>query len=102
MTESTKQKDCPTGPEKNYWLDNMKNVNKVYWAVVIVCTLLFIADALYHKHPYFSLENWFGFYGIFGFVACVGLVLAAKEIRKIIIRDEKFYEADKTKTGEEK
>ena len=34
----------------------------------------------------------FGFYAIFGFVACVGLVLAAKELRKFLKRDEDFYD----------
>ena len=38
------------------------------------------------------MENWFGFYGIYGFVACVILVLAAKELRKLVARAEHYYE----------
>lgn len=78
--------------EKVYWLDAQSNVTKVYWGVVIVCGILFLSDAFYKKHPYFAFEKMFGFYGVYGFVACVALVIAAKGLRKLLIREETFYE----------
>ena len=82
-----------TNPEKkSYWLDNSKNVTKVFWGVVAVCVLLFAADAFYHKHVELEAESVFGFYGIYGFVACVALVLAAKGLRKILMRNEDYYD----------
>ena len=85
MTDSSPDK-------KTYWLDSSKNVAKVFWGVVAVCVLLFAADAFYHKHVELEAESVFGFYGIYGFVACVALVLAAKELRKILMRDEDYYD----------
>jgi hypothetical protein len=35
-----------------------------------------------------------GFYAIYGFVACVILVLVAKEMRKLVMRDEDYYDDD--------
>ena len=78
--------------EKTYWLDNPKNVTKVFWGVVTVCALLFAADAFYHKHVELEAESVFGFYGIYGFVGSVGLVLVAKQLRKILMRDEDYYD----------
>lgn len=78
--------------EKRYWLDDRRNVDKVFWGLVAICAGLFVADAFYHKHVELSAEGIFGFYGIFGFIACVGLVLAAKEMRKIVKRDEDYYD----------
>lgn len=78
--------------EKKYWLDDPRNVTKIFWSVVAVCVALFVADAFYHKHIELEAEGIFGFYGIFGFVACVALVLAAKEMRKILMRDEDYYD----------
>ena len=78
--------------EKTYWLDCPKNVAKVFWGVVAVCVLLFAADAFYHKHVELQAEAYFGFYGIYGFVACIALVLAAKELRKILMRGEDYYD----------
>jgi len=42
-------------------------------------------------HPF---EALWGFYAIYGFVACVVLVLLAKEMRKILMRDEDYYDRD--------
>ena len=45
-------------------------------------------------HAESEIELYFGFYGIYGFVCCVFLVLAAKELRKLLMRDEDYYESD--------
>jgi len=38
-------------------------------------------------------EAWPGFYAVFGFVACVILVLVAKYVlRPLVKRDEKYYD----------
>jgi hypothetical protein len=92
MTEQSPPPGNPGAGERKYWLDSPANVDKIYWAVVVVCGALFLADALYHKHPEFGIEGVFGFYGLYGFVACVGLVLAAKGIRRILMRKEDYYE----------
>lgn len=84
----------PPAGEKTYWLDDKRNVRKIIWALVIVCAGLFVADAFYEKHPYFAAEEWFGFYALYGFVMCVGLVLAAKWLRTILMRDEDYYDRD--------
>tara|TARA_R110002072_G_scaffold180835_21_gene336871 strand:- start:2200 stop:2505 length:306 start_codon:yes stop_codon:yes gene_type:complete len=97
--QSPHNTDAPkSGDGRKYWLDNPKNVDKVYWSVILVSVLLFFADALYHKHPEFGIEKVFGFYGLYGFVACVGLVLAAKGMRVLLMRDEDYY--DDTKKGD--
>lgn len=80
--------------EKTYWLDQPRNVNKIVWALVTVCVLLFFADAFYHKHPHFEIEQLFGFYGVYGFFVCVALVLVAKSMRTILMRPEDYYDSD--------
>lgn len=83
----------PPGEPKR-WLDHSHNVDKIYWAVIAVSAALFLADVFYHKHPAFEMEAVFGFYGLFGFFACVGFVLAAKGMRKFLMRGEDFYGDD--------
>lgn len=79
---------------KTYWLDDQKNVKKIIWALFVVCGLLFVADAFYEKHPHFAVESWFGFYALYGFFMCVGLVLIAKVMRVFLMRDEEYYDKD--------
>jgi len=44
-------------------------------------------------HSYVTIDAWPGFYAVYGFVGCVILVLLAKEMRKVVMRDERYYEA---------
>ena len=79
--------------ERKYWLDERKNVNKIIYALCAVCAAFLAADLFPYKHHlHFSFEYWPGFYGIYGFVACVGLVLAAKLLRKVVMRGEDYYD----------
>ena len=78
--------------EPKYWLDDMRNVNKIVYALYALSALLLVIDPLVHKHGPFEIEHWFGFYGIYGFVGCVFLVLAAKELRRLVMRDEDYYD----------
>jgi hypothetical protein len=82
------------GGEKRYWLDEPRNVMKVVWALIAVCAGLFFADGFYEKHAETEVEYLFGFYGIYGFVGCVALVLAAKWLRTIVMRPEDYYDSD--------
>jgi phage-related holin len=79
-------------PLKQYWLDKPGNVKKLLIILYVVCALLLLTDVFYHKHAIISLEESFGFYGIYGFVACVILVLVAKEMRRLLGRAEDYYE----------
>jgi hypothetical protein len=78
--------------DRKFWLDDRRNVTKVVWGLVALCAFLFVADAFYDKHPVFVAETYFGFYGVFGFVVCVGLVLTAKWLRTFLKRRENYYD----------
>ncbi len=89
-----KSDDSGQKTEKVYWLDDKRNVDKIFYGLVLVGGGLFLADLLYHKHVNFPFEGWFGFFAWYGFVACVSLVLAAKGLRKLVKRDMDYYEHD--------
>ena len=77
-----------------HWLDNKRNINRIIYALYLICTALFFSDFFYHKHVSFSFESWFGFYAIYGFMMCVGLVIGAKLMRIILMRREDYYDSD--------
>ena len=58
----------------------------------VVAALLFLADFVVHRHTYHEAEKIPGFYAIYGFVGCVILVLVAKEMRRVVMRDEDYYD----------
>ena len=78
--------------EKENWLDRPRSVDKIIRAVAIICLGVVAADFFYEKHGHYSWEEWPGFYALFGFISCVLLVIAAKGLRKILMRDEDYYD----------
>lgn len=78
--------------EKRYWLDRPENVAKLYRGLWSVGGLLILADLLVYRHAEAGFDGWFGFYGFYGFVACVALVLAAKLLRRAVMRPEDYYD----------
>ena len=79
--------------EKRYWLDRPENVTKLYRGVWAIGGGLVLAELFVRRHEELAFAGWFAFYAVFGFVACVALVLAAKEIlRRLVKRPEDYYE----------
>ena len=77
---------------KNYWLDERRNVNRIYWALVVICIGLGVADLFAHRHAAFGWDGWFNFHGFFGFAAFWCIVIAGKHLRKILWRPEDYYD----------
>jgi hypothetical protein len=78
--------------EQEYFFDKPENIKMVLRVFYALCGLLFVADFIIHRHVYHPWENLPGFYGIYGFVACVILVLIAAQMRKVLMRGEDYYE----------
>ena len=77
--------------------DNPRNVKRLIWIFFALCVVMLSLDFIIHRHPSFAAgeftaEGWFGFYAIYGFVACVLLVLIATQLRKILMRAEDYYD----------
>jgi len=74
------------------WLDVARHVTWLVRGLYVTCGLAFLADLFYAKDGHFPVEQWFGFYAAFGFVVSVLLVLTAKQLRRVLRRDEDYYE----------
>lgn len=84
---STEKRDEP-----QRWLDRPETVTLIVRALWVVCGLLVLAEFFYHKHPYFEFDGLFAFYAVFGFAAYCTIVFSAKGLRKLIKRDEDYYD----------
>ena len=80
--------------DKKHFFDEPRNLKRVLRVFFVVCAGLAALDFVHHRHVIHEWENLWGFYAIFGFVACVLLVLGAKEMRKLLMRDEDYYDDD--------
>jgi len=82
----------PDKNQKTYLFDKPENVKRLLTGFYAICTILVIADFVVHRHIGFSWEELPAFYAIYGFAACVVLVVIAKKMRKLVMRKEDYYD----------
>ncbi|WP_151484610.1 hypothetical protein [Streptomyces albicerus] len=92
MSENRHRPDDHRPLDDRRWLDEPRNVTRIVYGLAVLCALALLADLFYTKHPYFSVERWSAFYAVYGFVGSVTLVLTAKGLRRLLRRDEDYYE----------
>ena len=82
---------------KQYLFDNQQNIKRTLYILYAICTVLLGLDLVIHRHVIHDWESLWGFYPLFGFVACVTLVLVAKWMRKFLMRPEDYYDRGELK-----
>jgi len=93
----------PGSSEKQHLFDDPRNVRRLLRGLFTVCAalvLLDVVDFLLHlftgfhwlRHEKGPLDWLPAYYAVYGFVACALLVLIAKQLRKILMRDEDYYD----------
>jgi len=92
---STRDERPGTGPGHDPgtpWLYRRRTLDRLFWALAGLCLLLAAGDLVYHRHVVFDFESFPAAYGIFGFVSFAFIVFAGKGLRKLIMRDEDYYD----------
>jgi protein-S-isoprenylcysteine O-methyltransferase Ste14 len=74
------------------FFDKPNNIKWMLRVFYLICVLLVALDFIVHRHIYLDFEKIPTFYALYGFVACVVLVLLAKIMRLMLMRSETYYE----------
>ena len=83
-----------SGGERHIF-DNPRNIRRLLLVLYAICAALVVADFFIDRHHHGPQHPWEivpAFYAIYGFVACVILVLAATQMRKLVMRKEEYYD----------
>ena len=78
--------------ERKYIFDKPENVKRLLRLLYVACALLVAVDLFMHRHVEHAWESLWGFYALYGFAACVSLVLLAKLLRRLLKRPEGYYD----------
>lgn len=81
-----------TEDSRRHIFDNPKNVKRVRYVLYILSGLSIVAELFVKRYVDHPWEALFGFYALYGFVACAILVLIATELRKVLMRGEDYYD----------
>ena len=77
---------------KRHLFDNPRNVKRAIYGLYGVCAISLLAEFIIPRHVDHPWEALFGLYPLYGFGACVLLVLIAKEMRKFLMRKDDYYD----------
>ncbi|MGB1297111.1 MAG: hypothetical protein ACPG8A_02490 [Psychrobium sp.] len=78
--------------EQQDFFDKPANIQMMLRVFYVLCAVLVLVDFVVHRHIYHDWENIPAFYAIYGFIGCVVLVLIAKAMRKVLMKEEDYYD----------
>ena len=78
--------------EKKGWFDKPGNLKLFLRVFYVSLAVLLVVDFFIAKHPAFAFEGVPNFFAAYGFISCVMLVLIAKVLRLLLMRDEDYYD----------
>ena len=64
----------------------------IFRTLLCLCIALLILEIIVHRHMIFAWEGWPGFYALWGFVSLFAIVILGKQLRRLIRRDEHYYD----------
>lgn len=78
----------------NGWADRPGPRRLVRLVLYGICAVLLVAEVLVHRHTTHDIESVPAFYALYGFIALVFAVMAARGLRRLVKRDEDYYDHD--------
>lgn len=77
--------------ETEHFLARPGTIRWLWWifSAVLACTVL-LQLVIYVK-GYFTVDGWFGFGAVYGFLSCLLMVLVAKALGWVLKRPRQYY-----------
>jgi hypothetical protein len=79
--------------QQDHWLARPTTIRKLWWGFSLVLALTVVAQLFVYIKGYFTVDTWFGFGAVFGFLSCLAMVLFAKGLGFFLKRSEDYYSA---------
>ncbi|MBK6850583.1 MAG: hypothetical protein IPG93_02960 [Burkholderiales bacterium] len=81
----------PALAESGHWLDQPRNVERLWRGFLVVLALTVLAELVVQLHPHFEIESVFGFSAWFGFMTCTAMIGVAKALALVLKRPDTYY-----------
>ena len=79
---------------KQHWLVRPATIRLLWVVFMIILALTVLASLFIDVHAWFRLDGSFAFNAWYGFVTCVGMVLFAKVLGRLLHRKDSYYDRD--------
>jgi hypothetical protein len=81
-------------PDSDDFLSRPKTIRGLWWGFGVVLTLCVLAQLLIYVKGYFTVDGWFGFGAVYGFLSCLLMVLVAKALGWLLKKPANYYAED--------
>ena len=95
MNEQTDQAEHGAPDEGQHVWDNPRNVKLLFNVFYALCAIVAVVGLIIptgEGHAVHPWERILGFYPLYGFVGIVVLVAIAKQMRRVLMRPEDYYD----------
>lgn len=77
--------------QDDHWLVRPSSIRLLWWAFAVVLALSVVAQLFLKVKGYFGVDSWLGFGAVYGFIACLAMVLVAKALGWVLKRNTAYY-----------
>ena len=93
MSDSKNSKESvkPFGSILFSWLGHKNSSRIIIGVLVVICIVLGLSDFIYHRHGHFDIEEFPGFFAIYGFIMFSFIIFGTTVLRFFTKRKEDYY-----------
>jgi hypothetical protein len=77
--------------QDDHWLVRPSSIRLLWWVFAVVLALSVVAQLFFKVKGYFGVDGWLGFGAVYGFLACLAMVLVAKALGWVLKRNTAYY-----------
>ena len=77
--------------ENEHFLARPRTIRGLWWIFSALLALTVLAQLVFYVKGYFTVDGWFGFGAVFGFLSCLLMVLFAKALGLLLKRPNDYY-----------
>lgn len=78
-------------PHDDHWLSRPTTIRWLWIGFAVVLALTVLGELAIGIKGYFTIDGWMGFAAVFGFGACVAMVVVAKGLGVLLKRRDDYY-----------
>lgn len=82
-------------PQNDDWLVRASTIRLLWGGFIVILALTVLAQLVIKVKGYFGIDSLPGFAAMYGFLACLAMVLVAKLLGTFLKRDESYYDDEK-------
>ena len=79
---------------KQHWLVRPGTIRLLWALFILVLALVVLASLFMDVHAWFRLDGTFAFNAWYGFATCIGMIVIAKLLGRLLHRKEDYYDGD--------